>query len=30
VTLLFWVLTLVTSVAVGFGLYRLFATVLGV
>jgi phosphate/sulfate permease len=30
VTLLFWVLTLVTSVGVGFGLYRLFATVLGV
>ncbi|WP_152039403.1 inorganic phosphate transporter [Salinigranum salinum] len=30
VTLLFWVLTLVTSVGVGFGLYRLFATLLGV
>ena len=29
VTLLFWVLTLVASVAVGFGLYRLFALVLG-
>ncbi len=29
VTLLFWVLTLVASVAVGFGLYRAFATVLG-
>jgi phosphate/sulfate permease len=29
VTLLFWVLTLVTSVAVGFGLYRAFAVVLG-
>ncbi|WP_372910996.1 anion permease [Salinigranum sp.] len=29
VTLLFWVLTLVTSVAVGFGLYRAFAVALG-
>jgi phosphate/sulfate permease len=30
VTLGFWVLTLVASVGIGFGLYRLFATVLGV
>jgi phosphate/sulfate permease len=30
VTLAFWIVTLVTSVAVGFGLYRLFATILGV
>jgi len=30
VTLLFWVLTLLTSVAVGFGVSRLFATLLGV
>jgi phosphate/sulfate permease len=30
VTLLFWILTLVTSVGVGFGLYRLFAVALGV
>jgi phosphate/sulfate permease len=29
VTLLFWVVTLAASVAVGFGLYRLLATVLG-
>jgi phosphate/sulfate permease len=29
VTVLFWVLTLVTSVGVGFGVYRLFSTVLG-
>jgi phosphate/sulfate permease len=29
VTLLFWILTLVTSVAIGFGIYRLFASVLG-
>jgi phosphate/sulfate permease len=29
VTLAFWLLTLVTSVAIGFGLYRLFASVLG-
>jgi phosphate/sulfate permease len=29
VTLLFWVLTLGTSVLVGFGVYRLFSTVLG-
>jgi phosphate/sulfate permease len=30
VTLAFWIVTLVTSVVVGFGLYRLFATILGV
>ncbi|MFB6184135.1 MAG: anion permease [Haloarculaceae archaeon] len=30
VTLTFWVLTLVTSVAVGFGVYRAFSTVLGI
>ena len=30
VTLLFWLVTLTTSAAVGFGLYRLFATLLGV
>jgi phosphate/sulfate permease len=30
VTLAFWIITLVTSIAVGFGLYRLFATALGV
>ncbi|MFC7248832.1 anion permease [Halomicroarcula sp. GCM10025324] len=30
VTLGFWVITLVTSVAVGFGLYRVFSTVLGI
>ena len=30
VTLAFWLITLVTSTAIGFGLYRLFATVLGV
>jgi phosphate/sulfate permease len=30
VTLGFWVLTLVASVGIGFGLYRLFATLLGV
>ena len=29
VTLAFWLVTLVTSVGVGFGLYRLFAAVLG-
>ncbi len=29
VTVAFWVITLVTSVAVGFGIYRAFATVLG-
>jgi phosphate/sulfate permease len=29
VTLAFWLLTLLTSVAIGFGLYRAFATVLG-
>ncbi|MFB6140782.1 MAG: anion permease [Halosimplex sp.] len=29
VTLAFWVVTLVSSVAVGFGLYRLFAALLG-
>jgi phosphate/sulfate permease len=29
VTVLFWVLTLVTSIGVGFGVYRLFSTVLG-
>jgi phosphate/sulfate permease len=29
VTLVFWVLTLVTSVGVGFGVYRAFAAVLG-
>jgi phosphate/sulfate permease len=29
VTVAFWLLTLVTSVGVGFGLYRAFATVLG-
>jgi phosphate/sulfate permease len=28
-TLVFWLLTLVTSVVLGFGLYRLFASVLG-
>ena len=30
VTLAFWLITLVSSTAIGFGLYRLFATVLGV
>lgn len=30
VTVAFWVVTLVTSVAIGFGLYRAFATALGV
>ncbi|WP_089809080.1 inorganic phosphate transporter [Halogeometricum rufum] len=30
VTLAFWLLTLVTSVAIGFGVYRAFATLLGV
>jgi hypothetical protein len=30
VTLAFWLLTLVTSVAVGFGVYRAFASLLGV
>jgi phosphate/sulfate permease len=30
VTVIFWILTLVTSIGVGFGLYRLFATLLGV
>jgi phosphate/sulfate permease len=30
VTLGFWLLTLVASVGIGFGLYRLFATLLGV
>jgi phosphate/sulfate permease len=30
VTLAFWLLTLVTSVAVGFGIYRVFASLLGV
>ena len=30
VTLVFWIITLVTSVAVGFGLYRAFALALGV
>ena len=29
VTLGFWLITLTTSVAVGFGMYRLFATILG-
>ncbi|WP_336325573.1 inorganic phosphate transporter [Halovenus sp. HT40] len=29
VTLTFWVITLVSSIAVGFGLYRVFAAVLG-
>jgi phosphate/sulfate permease len=29
VTLVFWVVTLTTSIAVGFGLYRLFAMILG-
>ena len=29
VTLAFWVITLVSSIAVGFGLYRVFAAVLG-
>ena len=29
VTLAFWVITLVTSVAIGFGLYRVFAFALG-
>jgi len=29
VTLTFWVVTLVASVAIGFGLYRVFATALG-
>ncbi|AZH24845.1 inorganic phosphate transporter [Haloplanus aerogenes] len=29
VTLVFWVITLVSSIAVGFGLYRVFAAVLG-
>ena len=30
VTLAFWVITLVTSIAIGFGLYRLLSTVLGI
>ena len=30
VTLAFWLITLVTSTAIGFGLYRVFATLLGV
>ncbi|ESP90142.1 inorganic phosphate transporter [Candidatus Halobonum tyrrellensis] len=30
VTLAFWVITLVTSIVVGFGLYRLLSTVLGI
>jgi phosphate/sulfate permease len=30
ITLSFWILTLVTSIGVGFGVYRVFATVLGV
>ncbi|MEF8840270.1 MAG: inorganic phosphate transporter [Haloarculaceae archaeon] len=30
VTLAFWLVTLVTSVAIGFGVYRVFATALGV
>jgi PiT family inorganic phosphate transporter len=30
VTVGFWLITLVTSVAIGFGLYRLFSTVLGI
>jgi phosphate/sulfate permease len=30
VTLVFWLITLVSSIAIGFGMYRLFATVLGV
>ncbi len=30
VTLLFWVLTLGTSIGIGFGLYRLFSTLLGI
>jgi phosphate/sulfate permease len=29
VTLTFWVVTLVTSTALGFGLYRVFATAFG-
>ena len=29
VTLAFWIITLVTSILIGFGLYRLFAAVLG-
>ncbi|MFC6754428.1 inorganic phosphate transporter [Halorubrum tibetense] len=29
VTLAFWVITLVTSIAIGFGLYRAFSTLLG-
>jgi hypothetical protein len=29
VTLAFWLITLVSSVAVGYGVYRLFAAVLG-
>ncbi len=30
VTLAFWVITLVTSIAIGFGLYRAFSTLLGI
>ncbi len=30
VTLAFWVITLSTSIAIGFGLYRLFSTLLGI
>ena len=30
VTVAFWLITLVSSIAIGFGMYRLFATVLGV
>jgi PiT family inorganic phosphate transporter len=29
VTLVFWIVTLVTSILIGYGLYRVFATVLG-
>lgn len=30
VTLLFWLVTLATSIGIGFGLYRLFSTLLGI
>jgi hypothetical protein len=29
VTIAFWLVTLVTSIVVGFGLYKVFAAVLG-
>jgi len=29
-TLAFWLITLVSSVAIGFGVYRVFSTLLGI